>query len=318
MTMMATIAGHPLIEARGITKRYGAFELRNVSFMVEPGEVVGFVGRNGAGKSTTIKALLGLIGLDGGEARVFGMPVGSSELSTSLQKERIGVVLDSLSLPLHLSVAEVGRLMDFAFDTWDMAVFEGYLVEFGLDGHQELKRLSRGMSMKLGLACALAHDPEVLILDEATAGLDPMAREEVLDILRAYVAVEDESGNLCHAILMSSHITSDLERIADRVVGIDEGRIVLDCVKDDICDKMGIARCREADLERLLELATPDDGLCVLQRDCGIDVMVLDRFGFASAHPEIPCERMTIDDYMAFILKGSTLKARDSKGDDRR
>ena len=289
-----------LIEARGLTKHYDGFSLEGVNLAVNEGEVVGFVGQNGAGKSTTIKALLGLIRVDGGEGSVLGTP--SDELtraSGAATKERVGVVFDTVSLPGHLRVADVGRIYASAFASWDAHAFDRLARELGLDPRKAVKDLSRGMGMKLSLACALAHDPQVLILDEATAGLDPMARDEALERLRDFVA---QPG---HAILMSSHITSDLERIADRIVCIDAGRIVFDLEKDAITDSAGIARCRVADLERIASSGMiPDSELRYLRHDYGIDVLVPDRFAFAEMFPDIPCDRMTIDDYMSLTLKG--------------
>ena len=289
-----------LIEARGLTKHYDGFSLEGVNLAVNEGEVVGFVGQNGAGKSTTIKALLGLIRVDGGEGSVLGTP--SDELtraSGAATKERVGVVFDTVSLPGHLRVADVGRIYASAFASWDAHRFSQLTHDLGLDPKKAVKDLSRGMGMKLSLACALAHDPQVLILDEATAGLDPMARDEALERLRDFVA---QPG---HAILMSSHITSDLERIADRIVCIDAGRIVFDLEKDAITDSAGVARCRVADLERIASSGmVPDSELRYLRHDYGIDVLVPDRFAFAEMFPDIPCDRMTIDDYMSLTLKG--------------
>lgn len=289
-----------LIEARGLTKHYDGFSLEGVDLAVNEGEVVGFVGQNGAGKSTTIKALLGLIRVDGGEGSVLGTP--SDELtraSGAATKERVGVVFDTVSLPGHLRVADVGRIYASAFASWDAHRFSQLTRDLGLDPKKAVKDLSRGMGMKLSLACALAHNPQVLILDEATAGLDPMARDEALERLRDFVA---QPG---HAILMSSHITSDLERIADRIVCIDAGRIVFDLEKDAITDSAGVARCRVADLERIASSGmVPDSELRYLRHDYGIDVLVPDRFAFAETFPDIPCDRMTIDDYMALTLKG--------------
>ncbi len=311
--------GSALLEARGLIKRYDGFALQNVSFAVEPGQIVGFIGQNGAGKSTTIKALLGLIALDAGEARVLGVSPRELSASSAAVKERIDVVFDTVSMPPHMKVREVGKLMSRAYATWDASAFERLLIQFKLDGDKAIKELSRGMGMKLGLACALAHDPQVLILDEATAGLDPMARDEVLDMLREFVAVEDASGDPCHAILMSSHITSDLDKIADEVVCIDEGRIVFSCAKDEICDLMGVARCRAAEVEHVLTSPSAPAELRVLHRDYGVDVLVPDRFEFARTFPQIPCDRVSIDDYMALMLKGSVLHPRGAaaKGGDR-
>ena len=289
-----------LIEARGLTKHYDGFSLEGVDLVVNEGEVVGFVGQNGAGKSTTIKALLGLIRVDGGEGSVLGTP--SDELtraSGAATKERVGVVFDTVSLPGHLRVADVGRIYASAFASWDAHRFSQLTRDRGLDPKKAVKDLSRGMGMKLSLACALAHDPQVLILDEATAGLDPMARDEALERLRDFVT---QPG---HAILMSSHITSNLERIADRVVCIDAGRIVFDLEKDAITDSAGVARCRVADLERIASSGmVPDSELRYLRHDYGIDVLVPDRFAFAEMFPDIPCDHMTIDDYMSLTLKG--------------
>ena len=292
--------GAPLIEARGITKHYDGFSLKDVSFAVGEGEVVGFVGKNGAGKSTTIKALLGLINLDGGEGRILGVP--SCELSRSAHaalKEEVGVVFDTVSLPGHLRVADVGRIYARAYRSWQAHCFTQYAHELELPLDKQVKDLSRGMGMKLSLACALAHEPRILILDEATAGLDPMARDELLDRLRDFVAAPG------HAIFMSSHITSDLERIADRVLCIDAGRIVFDLAKDEITDEMGIARCRVADFERVAASGlVPEGQLRYRKHEYGIDLLVPDRFAFAERFPGIPVDRMTIDDYLTLTLKG--------------
>ena len=289
-----------LIEARGLTKHYDGFSLEGVNLAVNEGEVVGFVGQNGAGKSTTIKALLGLIRVDGGEGSVLSTP--SDELtraSGAATKERVGVVFDTVSLPGHLRVADVGRIYASAFASWDAHAFDRLARELGLDPRKAVKDLSRGMGMKLSLACALSHDARVLILDEATAGLDPMARDELLDRLLDFVALPGR------AILMSSHITSDLERIADRVLCIDEGRIVFDLAKDEITDEMGIARCRVAEFERVCASGIiPEGQLRYRKNDYGIDLLVPDRFVFAENFPNVPCDRMSIDDYLSLTLKG--------------
>lgn len=307
--------GAPLIEARGLTKRYDSFELQGVNLVVEPGQIVGFIGKNGAGKSTTIKALLGLIVRDGGTATVLGVDANElSRTAAARAKEQVGVVFDTIGLPDHVRIARVGTLMARAFTTWDVAAFRGYLRAFGLDEKKRVKELSRGMGMKLSLACALAHHPRLLILDEATAGLDPMARDEVLDILRAFVDEEDANGNPVNGIFMSSHITSDLDKIADTIVCIDEGRIVFEVAKDEVIDTMGVARCRAADMERVLAWASRAGASPrVLRREYGIDVLVSDRFAFRQALPGIPCDRMGIDDYMALMLKGERVQGGDAR-----
>ena len=298
-----------LIEARGLVKRYEGFELQGVSLRVDAGTVVGFVGRNGAGKSTTIKALLGLVALDGGEARVLG--TSPQELAGSRGaevKEHIGVVFDTMPLPGGLRLDGVERVMRAAYRTWDHARFAGLCERFGLGMRKRVKELSRGMGMKLQLACALSHDMRLLILDEATAGLDPIARDEALDVLRDFVA--DES----RGVLLSSHITSDLEKIADVVCCIDDGRIAFCRPKDDICDRMGLVRLHSRDLDELRTVGadaipgvTSNDPARVLRQEMGLALCVPDRAAFAQAWPELECERLTIDDYLNFVLKGELL-----------
>lgn len=290
----------PLLEAHRLCKRYGDFTLRNVDLTVRPGEIVGYVGRNGAGKTTTIKALLGLIAPDGGEGTVLGTPIRRMGGADGVvAKEQVGVVFDTVAFPDTLRIRDVNGLLRRCYRQWDERRFAAYLKRFGLPDTRKVKELSRGMGMKLSLACALSHGARLLILDEATAGLDPMARDEVLDLLREFVA-DDE-----HGVLMSSHITSDLERIADRVVCIDDGRIVFDKPKDEIIDTMGVARCRARDIDAILGSdvfggATPR----ILHHEYGVDLAVPDRFAFAEAFPDIPCDRMSIDDYLHFMIKG--------------
>ena len=206
MSAMASdiTSGAPLIEAHGLTKHYQDFSLQGVDLTVAEGEVVGFVGQNGAGKSTTIKALLGLTALDGGTARILGTDVNDLARGTAAAsiKEQIGVVFDTVSMPGHLCVADVGRVHARAFGQWSQHVFDQLVREFGLGPTKQVKDLSRGMGMKLSLACALSHGARLLVLDDATAGLDPMARDDILDRLRTFV---EEPG---HAVLMSSHPSS--------------------------------------------------------------------------------------------------------------
>lgn len=201
------------------------FSLRDVTLAVEPGQIVGFVGANGAGKTTTIRAALGLIKLDAGEVHLFGQRCGADAPDETQRclRTRVGLVLDTCPFPSTLKVTEVEALVSPAYPTWSHDTFSSLIDRFGLDPKAKVKDLSRGMGMKLQLACALSHKAKLLVLDEATAGLDPMAREELLDELLAFVA----DGQ--HSVLLSSHITSDLDRAADRVICIDNGSIILTC-----------------------------------------------------------------------------------------
>ena len=291
-----------LIQANGLWKRYDDFHLKGIDIRVEAGTVVGLIGSNGAGKTTTIKMLLGILRPDEGDVRVLGCPVGSGSAPEGELKQRIGVVLDTCAFPDTSKVKDVATLGRFAYRNWDAHRFSALCERFELAPKKNVKELSRGMGMKLMLAFALSHDPKLLILDEATAGLDPMARDEVLDILREFMAAEG------HAILLSTHITSDLEKIADEIVCIDDGKLVFDVPKDEICDVAGIAHCRERDLELIGKSAWTDDRrVRKLKSGMSYDVLVPDRFAFAKAFPDIALDSASIDDYMTLTLKGEQL-----------
>ncbi len=289
----------PLIEARGLVKRYDGFTLEDATLIVEPGYVVGLIGPNGAGKTTLLKCILGLVKPDAGEVRLFGCPLDDS--NAVKLRERIGVVFDTCPFLTTMRVKNVGSLGKAAYQQWDAEHFSSLCMRFGLEPKRYVKNLSRGMGMKLQLAFALAHNPEVLILDEATAGLDPLARDEVLDIIRAFM--EEER----HGILMATHITSDLEKVADVVTCIDDGRILFSHSKEVICDEAGIAHLRAAELEMLVESSLAGTGIMVVRRTLGTDVLVPDRLSFARAFPQMELERATIEDYMTMTLKGESL-----------
>lgn len=238
-----------LLELKGISRRVSdRFSLRDVTLAVEPGQIVGFVGANGAGKTTTIRAALGLIKLDAGEVHLFGQRCGADAPDETQRhlRSRVGLVLDTCPFPSTLKVGQIESLVGPAYPTWDRETFAGFINRFGLDPKTKVKDLSRGMGMKLQLACALSHNAKLLVLDEATAGLDPMAREELLDELLAFVA----DGQ--HSVLLSSHITSDLDRAADRVICIDNGSIIFDLPREDITDRAGIAHCTQAQAAELM------------------------------------------------------------------
>ena len=281
-----------LMEINNLGKRYDDFELSGVSLAVEPGCVVGFIGSNGAGKTTTIKAVLGIIAADAGTC-------GSAEMDAI--KSRIGIVLDTCAFPDTCRVCDVGAIGRAAYREWDAAQFAALCDRFNLAPKKKVSELSRGMGMKLTLAFALSHNPELLVLDEATAGLDPIARDEVLDLLRDFMAEGDRG------ILMSTHITSDLEKIADEVVCVDAGSIVFSAPKDAITDEAGVARCRAADVTAILDAGFFAPGEArILRHDYGCDVLAPDRFAFARAFPDIPVDKATIEDYMTLTLKGES------------
>ena len=289
-----------LLELKGVSRRVSdRFSLRDVTLAVEPGQIVGFVGANGAGKTTTIRAALGLIKLDAGEVHLFGQRYGADtpDESQSHLRSRVGLVLDTCPFPSTLKMGQIERLVGPAYPTWSCETFAGFIDRFGLDPKTKVKDLSRGMGMKLQLACALSHNAKLLVLDEATAGLDPMAREELLDELLAFVA----DGQ--HSVLLSSHITSDLDRTADRVICIDNGSIVFDLPREDITDRAGIAHCTQAQASELMACV---EGARAAHHAYSVDVLVPNRRDVLEAFPEIPCDRATIDDYLRLMLKGAS------------
>lgn len=289
-----------LLELKAVSRRVSnRFALRDVTLAVEPGQIVGFVGANGAGKTTTIRAALGLIKIDAGEVRLFGQRCGADAPDETQRclRSRVGLVLDTCPFPSTLKVGQIEALVGQAYPTWDRKTFTGFIDRFGLDPKTKVKNLSRGMSMKLQLACALSHNAKLLLLDEATAGLDPMAREELLDELLAFVA----DGQ--HSVLLSSHITSDLDRAADRVICIDNGSIVFDLPREDITDRAGIAHCTQAQAAELMACV---EGAHAARHAYSVDVLVPNRRETLEAFPEIPCDRVTIDDYLRLTLKGAS------------
>lgn len=289
-----------LLELKGASRRVSdRFSLRDVTLAVEPGQIVGFVGANGAGKTTTIRAALGLVKLDAGEVHLFGQRCGADAPDETQRhlRSRVGLVLDTCPFPSTLKVGQIESLVGPAYPTWDRETFAGFINRFGLDPKTKVKDLSRGMGMKLQLACALSHNAKLLVLDEATAGLDPMAREELLDELLAFVA----DGQ--HSVLLSSHITSDLDRTADRVICIDNGSIIFDLPREDITGRAGIAHCTQSQAAELMACV---EGARAVHHAYSVDVLVPNRCETLEAFPEIPCDRATIDDYLRLTLKGAS------------
>ena len=289
-----------LLELKGASRRVNdRFSLRDVTLAVEPGQIVGFVGANGAGKTTTIRAALGLVKLDAGEVHLFGQRCGADAPDETQRhlRSRVGLVLDTCPFPSTLKVGQIESLGGPAYPPWARETVAGFINRFGLDPKTKVKDLSRGMGMKLQLACALSHNAKLLVLDEATAGLDPMAREELLDELLAFVADGQRS------VLLSSHITSDLDRTADRVICIDNGSIMFDLPREDITDRAGIAHCTQAQAAELMACV---EGARAARHAYSVDVLVPNRRDTLEAFPEIPYDRATIDDYLRLMLKGAS------------
>ena len=231
------------IEIRGLTKHYKGFSLENLNLDLPAGCVLGLVGENGAGKSTTIRLTMDALERDGGTVTVLGVDNKSREFHAI--KEDIGVVLDETFVPEILSAKQLGRIMAGSFKNWEQATYEGWLKRLDLPEDKRFKDYSRGMTMKLGIAAALSHGAKLLLLDEATGGLDPMVREELLEVFADFAAQDG------HAVLLSSHIVSDLERICDYIAFLHKGRLVLCEEKDVLLEKYGILKCSKEQLQNI-------------------------------------------------------------------
>ena len=280
------------IEIKGLEKRYDGFQLGSFDLTLPSGCIMGLVGENGAGKSTSIKLIMNAIGRDAGEISVLGVDNRSAEFRDV--KEDIGVVLDEAYFPEVMSARNVGKVMALTYKNWDAAAFEGYLKKFSLAPDKIFKDYSRGMRMKLAIAAALSHGAKLLILDEATSGLDPMARDELLDIFNDFTRDENCS------ILLSSHIVSDLEKICDYIAFLHRGRLVLCEEKDRLLEEYALIRLTE---ERLREL--PEESI-ISRRASGYatEALVL-RGGIPAA---IPTEHTSLEDIILFMAKGDERK----------
>ncbi|MBR3306032.1 MAG: ABC transporter ATP-binding protein [Lachnospiraceae bacterium] len=280
------------IEIKDLVKRYDGFTLDNVSFTVPRGSIMGFIGQNGAGKTTTINCLLNLIKKDGGEIKLLGMDMPEKEYEI---KKYVSAVFDELPFNEELNANVLDRILSGVFSEWDHAVFSEYLERLQLPSKKKFKDFSKGMKMKLQIAAALSHHARVLIMDEATTGLDPVIRNEILDIFLEFLQDEE------NAILMSSHITSDLEKVADRVSFIDKGKLLLCGVKDDILDAHGIMKIGKKELEDI----DRGDYISARVTDFGADLMVADRAEAAKKYSGALIEKTTLEEIMLFYVNRS-------------
>jgi ABC-2 type transport system ATP-binding protein len=273
----------------GLTKTYQDFVLDRVSFSVPSGSIVGLIGENGAGKSTTINAALGLIQKEAGQVSVLGREGLDSET-----REEIGVVFDGSNYPEILSPRKLNGVMKNIYRSWDETAYFRLLKRFSLPLDKRIKQFSKGMKMKLAISVALSHHSKLLILDEATSGLDPVIRDDILDMLLDFVQDED------HSILVSSHITSDLEKIADYIVFIHEGRVVFSKPKDELTEQYGIIKCGAAQFDALEKT----DVIAYRKMDYEWQVLVAGREKIQKKYPKAMVVPATIDEIMLLYVKG--------------
>ena len=278
------------IELSHVTKHFPGFTLQDLSLTVPSGTICGLVGENGAGKSTTIRLLMGALRPDSGTCTVLGADSAAPEFLSL--KEDIGVVLDEAYFPESLNALQVGGVMAKTYRRWDGKQYQNYLTRFGLPEKKPFKDFSRGMKMKLAIAVALSHSPRLLVLDEATAGLDPIVRDEVLEIFNEFTREED------HSILISSHILSDLEKLCDYIAFLHQGELLFCDEKDRLLETYGIL----TDTAEQVDCLTPE--AVVAREPSGYGgVRALVRRDLAPSGFQL--ERPTVEDIILFMVKGA-------------
>ena len=279
------------IWVQNLCKQFEDFSLDNVSFKVPKGRIVGFIGENGAGKSTTINLILNELNKDSGQIQVFGI-----DHTIPTVKENIGVVFDECNFHDVFTAADIEKILKRVYKTWDSNLFSQYLKKFKIPTKKTIGTFSKGMKMKLSIICAMAHRPKLLILDEATTGLDPVVRDEVLDLFWEFIQDEDCS------IFFSSHITSDIQKIADYVILIHQGKIIFEEQKDNLVYNYGVEKCGK---EKFAQFSA-DDYIIQRTTNMSVECLVRDKEAFKKKYKNIIVDNATLEDIMLFYVKGGT------------
>lgn len=280
-----------ILEIRELSKDYGDFVLDKISFSLPRGVIMGLIGENGAGKSTTINCILNEIQKSSGTIRIFGKDHSTDEIEI---KDRLGVVFDENHFPDIFTPEEIGKFMSGIYSAWEWQLYHQFLEKFELPKDKKIKDFSKGMKVKLAFAVALSHNAELLILDEATSGLDPIIRDDVLDMLIDFV--QDES----HSVLVSSHITSDLEKVADYITFIHKGKLIFTQDKDTLIDNYGIISCGAA----VFDTINKSEVIAYRKEDYQFKVLVNNRTKAAKQYPNAIVSPATIEEIMLFYIKG--------------
>lgn len=279
------------IEIKDLSKKYKDFELKNINFNVPEGCIVGFVGENGAGKTTTIKSILNMTNATG-NIQMLGRDIRLNEKEI---KENIGVVLDDSFLSEYLNAKQINSIMKEFYKTWNENTYMEYIKEFKLPLDKLIKEYSSGMKMKLKIATALSHEAKILILDEPTSGLDPIIRNEILDTFRKYIE-EDET----RSILISTHITTDLEHISDYIVFIEKGNIILNMPTSEMLDNYGIIKCNENEFFKI----DKDDFIKYRKQKYQYEVLTDNKKNVMKKYNITTIDKPTIEEIMLFYIKG--------------
>lgn len=279
------------IEIRNLSKEYRDFSLKNLSLNVPRGTVLGLIGENGAGKSTLIQSMFGLIKAEYEKIELLGKQLRNQEKEI---KEDIAVIFDVSHYNPEYTPAFIGKMLKKVYRNWDMEKYDAYLSRFGLPADKKLKKFSKGMKMKLEFAIAFSHKPRLLILDEATSGLDPVFRDEILELIREFTEEED------HTVVMSSHITSDLDKVADYIAFLHEGKLQFVKSYDELQNDYGVLHCGKDFFESLRE----EDIVSFKKEPYEYKVLVRNRNGILSVFPDLEMEKASVEDIMLMYVKG--------------
>ncbi|WP_238483759.1 ABC transporter ATP-binding protein [Anaerosporobacter faecicola] len=280
------------LDINNLTKNYPNFTLNNVSIQIPKGTIMGFIGENGAGKTTTIKSILNMVNIDSGTIFFNGHDITNS--ATSKDREEIGVVLDECCFHDALRVKDINLIMKNIYKNWDSTIFHSYIDQFHIPTNKTVKQFSKGNKMKLNLAVALSHHPKLLILDEATSGLDPVIRSQILDVFLDFIQDEE------HTILLSSHITTDLEKICDYITFIQDGQIVFSQTKDDVLERYGIVHCTNKEAGQF----SPSFVINQLTNAFNTSILINDKHAFLRQYPSAMVEDVTLEQIMLFYSGG--------------
>ena len=280
------------IEIKNLKKKYdNNFELGEINLEIPSGYIIGLIGENGAGKTTLIKSILNITKLEYGEIKIFDK---NNKKYESVIKEDIGVVLDGMFFPEILTPNNINSIMKDIYKNWDKELFYKYLNNFKLQSNKKIKDLSKGMRKKLEIATALSHKPKLLILDEPTSGLDPVIRDDILDIFLDFIKDEE------HTILLSTHITSDLEHIADEIIFIDRGKIILNENKDELLDNYGILKCDKKSFDKI----SKDDIVSYKKNKYNYEVLVNNKNKIKNKYKDCIIDKITLEELMVLVIKG--------------
>ena len=278
-----------IVSIKGLNKAYDDFKLSDININMKEGKIVGIMGENGAGKTTTIKSLLNLINIDSGTINIFGLDNKKNERQI---KEKISVVLDNSFLPGYYDLIDINRVMKDMQKNWNEKVFFDYCNKFKLPKNKMIKNFSKGMFIKMKIAVALSTNPKLLILDEPTSGLDPIARSDILDIFSEYVNGTNNS------IFISSHITTDLEKIADSIILIDNGIILFDKTRDELLNNYLLIKCSEDEFNKL------DKDKYIKYKKDRFEYKVLVDKNFSSEYKFENINKATLEDIMLLYTRG--------------